>query len=136
MAWCHFALFWLFGHVYFQHIMFTALTYEMLNNQPPPKPKSSSFRRLFFLFCTCFWPLHGSTCSFGSAKELSNDLLYLNNFHSQKVIRCSGPHRSPQGCTVRPRKGGNSEPAPTSATIKDGWYVIRKQFSVGFQFPG
>jgi hypothetical protein len=32
--------------------------------------------RLFFLSsCTCFWALHGSTCSFYSAKEHGNDLL-------------------------------------------------------------
>lgn len=29
---------------------------------------------------------------------------------------------------------GQIEPAPTSASLKDGWLVIWKQFSVGFGF--
>jgi hypothetical protein len=36
----------------------------------------SSVWHLFSLpSCTCFWALHGSTCSFYSAKELSNVLV-------------------------------------------------------------
>ncbi len=128
---CHFALFWLLGYVYFQHIMFTCETCETCEtlNKPPHAPLSPPpHQALFSTYFSCllahvFLALHGSTCS-------------LNNFHSQKSQTLLRTTRFSTGLALSGLERWQQWTSAHQCTIKDGWYVMRKQFSVGFQFPG
>jgi hypothetical protein len=63
--------------------------------------------------------------------------------HSEKICSVCGGHlismnfplRNCEGDYVYSSRAGGREPAPTSIPMKDEWYVVRKQFFIGFQFP-
>jgi hypothetical protein len=83
-------------------------------NTPPIElclaPVFLAFLHMFFGSCMVLLKTmqHGSTCFFYSAKELTNVPVWFSIWISSTVKKsnpAAEPHGSPQGCTVRPRKG-------------------------------